>query len=466
MKGINLILIAILTTLAIHGQDITGQWHGTLDVQGTQLNLVFKISKIDSGYSSTMDSPDQGAYGIPVTSTSFKDSTLRLVVSNAKIEYEGILGEDDIVLGNFKQVGRTLQLDLTREKVEKAERTRPQEPKTPYPYLSEEVKFQNVGANLTLAGTLTLPKGKGPFPAVILISGSGPQNRNEELLGHKPFLVISDHLTKQGIAVLRYDDRGFGESTGNFAEATTLDFSKDVESAISFLNSRKDIDNNKIGLIGHSEGGIIAPLVAARSKDVGFIVLLAGSGIRGDQLLLLQGGLIERSMGKSEKEMEKSNSTRKRELEIVMNSEDPQSLRKDLQMYLDVALDKNSNEVVPEGMTTEQFITAQVSQISTPWMMYFVKHDPALVLEKVSCPVLAVNGEKDLQVPPKENLTAIGNALKKGGNNKVTIMELQGLNHLFQECETGSPFEYGKIEQTFSPIALEEISNWILKLIN
>jgi pimeloyl-ACP methyl ester carboxylesterase len=355
---------------------------------------------------------------------------------------------------------------LTREKVEKAERTRPQEPKTPYPYLSEEVKFQNVGANLTLAGTLTLPKGKGPFPAVILISGSGPQNRNEELLGHKPFLVISDHLTKQGIAVLRYDDRGFGESTGNFAEATTLDFSKDVESAISFLNSRKEIDNNKIGLIGHSEGGIIAPLVAARSKDVGFIVLLAGSGIRGDQLLLLQGGLIERSMGKSEKEMEKSNSIRKRELEIVMNSEDPQSLRKDLQMYLDVALDENSNELVPEGMTTEQFIFAQVSQISTPWMMYFVKHDPALVLEKVSCPVLAVNGEKDLQVPPKENLTAIGNALKKGGNNMVTKMELQGLNHLFQECETGSPFEYGKIEQTFSPIALEEISNWILKQIN
>jgi len=444
------------------GQDITGEWNGVL--KQIQLRLVLNITKTDTGYSSTMDSPDQGAKDIPVTTTSFKNSTLKITVTNLGITYSGKL-EDNIIKGTFIQNGFKMPLELSREKIKKIVVNRPQEPKEPYSYYSEEVTFQNIEANLTLAGTLTLPKKEGNYPVVILITGSGPQNRDEELMGHKPFLVISDYLTKRGIAVLRYDDRGVGESTGDFGAATSLDFASDVESAISFLKTRKEIDVTKIGLIGHSEGGIIAPMVASESKDVNFIVLLAGTGIPGGELLLLQGRLIEKVMGKSEAEMQKSHEIRAKELEIVSKSKDTQTLKDDLRKYLNEALKNNPRDVVPEGMAVEQFISTQVDQISTPWMVYFINHDPATVLEKVDCPVLAVNGGRDLQVPPEENLTAIGNALKKGGNNNVTLVEFPNLNHLFQECETGAPSEYRRIEQTFSPMALAEISNWILKQV-
>ncbi|MEM1257273.1 MAG: alpha/beta fold hydrolase [Bacteroidota bacterium] len=457
-----LVVALFLMSLTTFGQDITGKWNGLLEEMGLRLSL--NISKTDTGYSSTLDSPDQGAFGIPVTTTSFKDSLLKITVTNLGITYSGEFG-DNVFKGTFTQGGFKIPLELSRENVEKVAANRPQEPKEPYPYRTEEVKFENVEANVTLAGTLTLPKNGESFPAVILISGSGPQNRDEELLGHKPFLVISDYLTRQGIAVLRFDDRGFGASTGDFEKATSEDFSTDVESALSFLKARKEINNAKIGLAGHSVGGIIAPMVASRSKDVDFIVLLAGTGIRGDQLLMLQGELIESAMGKSEEEIKKSSGIRKRELEIALNSEDPQTLKRDIKEYLNTAITDNGDSIVPEGMSVEQFIATQVNQISTPWMMYFIKYNPVSVLEKVSCPVLAVNGEKDLQVPPKENLTAIENALKKGGNTDVTVMEFPGLNHLFQECETGSPTEYGEIEQTFSPLALEAISDWILNQV-
>ncbi len=455
-----LLIVLFLIPLTTFGQDITGKWNGLLKEMGLRLSL--NISKTDTGYSSTLDSPDQRAFGIPVTTTSFKDSLLKITITDLGIAYSGEL-VDTLFKGTFTQGGFKVPLELSRAHVEKVAVNRPQEPKEPYPYSTEEVKFENVEANVSLAGTLTFPKMGDPFPAVILISGSGPQNRDEELLGHKPFLVISDYLTRQGIAVLRFDDRGFGASTGDFEKATSEDFSTDVESAISFLKTRKEIDHAKIGLVGHSEGGLIAPMVASRSKDVDFIVLLAGTGIRGDRLLLLQGDLIERAMGKSEDEIKKSNAIRKKELEIVINSEDPQTLKREIKEYLNTAITDNGDSLVPEGMSTEQFITTQVNQLSTPWMMYFIKHDPAFVLEKVSCPVLAVNGEMDLQVTPKENLTAIENALKKGGNTKVTLMEFPALNHLFQECKTGSPTEYGEIEQTFSPLVLEAISDWMLE---
>ena len=462
MEKTTLVVVLLLTYMTTFGQDITGKWNGLLKEMGLRLSL--NISKTDTSYSSTLDSPDQGALGIPVTITSFKDSLLKITVTDLGIAYSGEL-LDSVFKGTFTQGGFKIPLELSREKVEKMVANRPQEPQEPYPYRTEEVKFENVEANVTLAGTLTLPKNGGSFPAVILISGSGPQNRDEELLGHKPFLVISDYLTRQGIAVLRFDDRGFAASTGDFEKATSWDFSTDVESAIAFLKARKEIDHAKIGLIGHSEGGIIAPMVAAKSKDVDFIVLLAGIGIRGDELLMLQGELIGRAIGKSEEEIKKSNSIRKKELEIAINSEDPQTLQRDIKEYLNKAILDNRHSIVPKGMSTEQFIMTQVNQISTPWMTYFIKHDPVSVLGKISCPVLAINGQKDLQVPPKENLAAIENALKKAGNPNVTIIELPGLNHLFQECETGSPAEYGEIEQTFSPLALEAISDWILKQV-
>jgi len=292
MKKIVLLIFIIVSTLAIYAEDISGVWHGVLKVQGTQLSLIFHINQAEQGYISTMDSPDQGAKGIAVTSTSFVNNTLKMEITEAGILYEGSLNEERVIIGTFHQRGNSFPMNLSREKIEKVEVIRPQEPAKPYPYYSEEVKFSNPKADAVLAGTLTLPQKEGNFPAVILITGSGPQNRNEEMRGHKPFLILADHLTRNGIAVLRFDDRGTAESTGIYKGATTLDFADDVESTIQYLQTRSEIDKNHIGLAGHSEGGIIAPLVAAINDDVDFIVLMAGTGIQGDQLLLLQQELI------------------------------------------------------------------------------------------------------------------------------------------------------------------------------
>lgn len=340
---------------------------------------------------------------------------------------------------------------------------RPQEPKTPYPYVSEEVTFRNMEANITLSGTLTLPAKEGNYPAVILITGSGPQNRDEEVAGHKPFLVISDHLTRNGIAVLRYDDRGFGRSTGDFKSATSLDFASDVESAISYLKTRPEINKGKIGLVGHSEGGMIAPIVASKSPDVNFIVLLAAPGIKGTELLPMQSALIGRAMGLSEPEIQKSLKLNAVVYDMIVKSDNLVTLKADLTSFSKEHMKDMPDKMVPPNMTKEQFVSANIDALSTPWWQYILRYEPAEVLEKVTCAVLALNGEKDLQVPPKENLAAINNALKKGGNQKVTIKELPDTNHFFQECETGSPAEYAKIEQTFSPVALTAMSTWILK---
>lgn len=461
MKKIISLFYTLLLTMSLYGQDIAGKWNGILKVPGVQLRLVFNIDKVENGYSSTMDSPDQGANGIPVTSTSFENDILKLTILNAGIAYEGVLGEDNIVVGNFKQAGQSFPLNLSKDIVEKEKIIRPQEPTKPYPYHSEDITFDNKKAEVILAGTLTLPSQEGVFPAVILISGSGPQNRDEEILGHKPFLVLSDYLTKNGIAVLRFDDRGTALSTGDFSTATSLDFSTDVEAGVQYLKTRKEIHKDKIGLIGHSEGGIIAPMVANRSEDIAYIVLLAGTGIPGDQLLLLQQKLIGKASGIKEKDLLENEIINKKAFKIITDATDTEQLKTDLTNYLEQSIKDNPTTGKPKGMSDSDFVQLQVNQITSPWMQYFLKYDPAPTLEKVKCPVLAINGEKDLQVPPTENLTAINIALDKGKNKDVTIKELPNLNHLFQECETGSPNEYALIEQTFSPIALKEILDWI-----
>lgn len=334
--------------------------------------------------------------------------------------------------------------------IEKQVYARPQEPQKPFPYYTEEVKFENKTDHVTLAGTLSLPKKEGNFPAVILISGSGKQNRDEEILRHKPFLVLSDYLTKKGIAVLRFDDRGAGESTGDFTKATTIDFARDVQAGVDYLKTRKEINKNKIGLIGHSEGGVIAPMIAGNSKDVDFIVLLAGPGLRGDKLLLLQKEILERQFGVPENDVQKGQEIFKGAYEIVLASAaNDEKLKNDLSSYAQSKFDDKTAKSFTE-------------QITNVWWYNFLRIDPAVALAKVKCPVLALNGSKDLQVPATVNLEAIKKALSKAGNKNVTIKELPDLNHLFQECKTGSPMEYDTIEQTFSPIALEEISNWLL----
>jgi alpha/beta superfamily hydrolase len=461
MKKATMILVLVLAVLGVFGQDITGQWNGVLKVQGTQLRLVFNISKSVGGYTATMDSPDQNAKGIPITSTTFEKSKLNIVITNLRAEYSGELKGQKIT-GTFKQNGMEFPLDLSREEIQKQVVKRPQEPVKPYPYYEEDLTFQNVKENFTLSGTLTLPKKEGKFPAVILITGSGPQNRDEELMGHKPFLVLSDYLTKQGIAVLRYDDRGVGQSKGSFKNATTADFATDVESAVAYLKTRKEIIPSKIGLVGHSEGGNIAPMVAARNKDVCFIVLLAGTGIRGDKLLLLQQELIARAAGGKEKDINQTKAINTKAFDLILKSANDEILKADLRNFLTEELKKSPEDARPKGMTSEEFISMQLSQTTSPWMLSFIRYDPATALEKVKCPVLAVNGDKDLQVPSKVNLPAIENALKKGGNKQVTTKEFAGLNHLFQECKTGALSEYSEIEQTFAPVVMDEVAKWIL----
>lgn len=456
------ILIALLFVLSFsaHSQEIIGQWYGKLAIQGTELRIVFNISKTENGYSSTMDSPDQGAKGIPVETTNFENGMLKIGMPNIKLEYSGELKSNDIT-GNLKQNGMTFPMNLSREVIQKKVAFRPQEPIKPYPYYSEDITFENKKDHVILAGTLTLPKKEGDFPVVILISGSGPQNRDEELLGHKPFLVLSDYLTRNGIAVLRFDDRGTALSEGDFKSATSLNFASDVEAGIQYLKTRKEINKNKIGLIGHSEGGMIAPIIASKSKDVDFIVLLAGTGVTGEKILLLQQELIGRVSGINENDLLRSKNNNKGAFEILKQSTSQEELKKELTLYFEKIIKETPESEKPKGVKEEEYVKMMVDELSNPWMQFFIKYNPAVSLEKVKCPVLAINGQKDLQVPAKVNLEAIKNALDKGKNKNATVMELPNLNHLFQECKTGSPEEYATIEETISPKALEEVKNWI-----
>lgn len=461
MKTLSTVLILFFLTLTLTAQDIAGDWHGMLKVQGVQLRLVFHIQEEGEGYTATMDSPDQGAKGIPVTSTSFEHPTLKIGMPNLGIVYEGTLNEAGTITGDFNQYGQILPLELSREVPEKETVLRPQEPVKPYPYYTEEVTFTNKKANVELAGTLSLPQQEGVFPTVVLISGSGPQNRDEELFGHRPFLVLADHLTKNGIAVLRYDDRGTALSTGNFNSATSRDFAEDVTAAVSFLKTRKEIDKNNIGLIGHSEGGIIAPMVASSSQDITFIVLMAGVGIPGDELLLLQQRAIGKVSGFSDDMLMDIEMANRTVFSMIKESTDLTQLSSDLTQYLKEHPDKSK----PAGVEADTYAQLKVDQLLSPWWLNFIRYDPAIALEEVQCPVLAINGEKDLQVLPKQNLVAIKAALERGGNQKLTIKELPGLNHLFQESSTGSPAEYGQLSQTLAPEALDTILTWIQKQV-
>lgn len=456
MDKVFLFLCFGLTSIFINAQEINGTWYGLLEVQGVQLNLTFHFDDTaGTGLVATMDSPDQGATGIPVTTASFENSQLKLSVPAAGITYEGNYDDTKIITGIFKQGGLSLPLNLSRRKPEKAEILRPQEPQAPFPYISEEVSFLNREADITLAGTLTIPEGNGTFPAVILISGSGAQDRNSEILHHKPFLVLSDHFTRKGIAVLRFDERGVGKSEGVFSGATSYDFAKDVEAAIKFLSSRKEIDKNKIGLLGHSEGGLIAPIVAEESDSLAYIVMVAGPGLRGKELLLLQKREFERRSGLSAEEIAKGQALLEGAYDIMITStEEGTALKEELRKTI---LENTADE------TKAEEIEMLLSQLSDPWFINMIKHDPAKYLGKVRIPILALYGEKDFQVPPNENAEAVRAALEEAGNKNYTIMKLENLNHLFQESTTGLLEEYAQIEQTFSPAAMEIISQWILE---
>jgi pimeloyl-ACP methyl ester carboxylesterase len=436
---------------------IVGLWEGALKVGAVNLRLAFKIAELpDKGLSATMDSIDQGAKGIPVDKVTLADNKLTLELPKLKATFSGTVAADlNSVKGEWKQADTAFPLEIKRvEKI--SEVRRPQTPQPPFPYVAEEVTFENKTAALKLAGTLTKPKGDGPFPAVILITGSGPQDRDETLFNHKPFMVLADHLSRKGIAVLRYDDRGVGKSTGEFIKATTADFATDVQAAIAFLKERKEIDAKKIGLMGHSEGGLIAPIVAAQNPEVAFIVLLAGPGVSGEEILIMQGQALLKAMKADEKTFAFQKKIQEKLFKLIREGADAKAIEAALQDALKEIPEKTKK-------AAEAQLKASEKMLGTVWMRYFLTYDPRNDLKKVRCPVLAVNGEKDLQVPPAENLSEIEKALKGAGNKDVTIQEFKGLNHLFQTCQTGLLDEYGKIEETFAPAALDVITEWILK---
>jgi hypothetical protein len=369
---------------------------------------------------------------------------------------------DSAIDGTWTQRGVDFNVNLKKLKTAFTV-SRPQEPKPPFPYTSEDVTFINDKFNIKLAGTLTIPSGPGPFKAVIMITGSGAQNRNEELMGHKPFLIIADYLSRNGIAVLRYDDRGVGGSQGNYSEATSADLATDAEAALNFLRNDPKINQKEIGFIGHSEGGLIAPIVATSHDDVGFIVSLAGPGVTGQQIIIRQAQDIGRLSGEKEIDIKESTETNKKLYAVLRKEKDNNKAEtKILAIYKEILLKKKTPEGDAEKAVSQLKISFGASTYT--WWRYFIMTDPAIYWKKVRCPVLALDGEKDLQVAANENLPAIEKAVRSSGNKSVKTIKLPELNHLFQHCKTGLPSEYASIEETFSPEALKIITDWILAL--
>jgi pimeloyl-ACP methyl ester carboxylesterase len=441
-----------------------GNWEGKLKTPGGELSVVFHVTRDSSGkLAATVDSPDQDAMGIAFDTVSFAGGRLRLKVNQLGGVFEGTMSSDDRSLnGSWKQGPISLPLVMRRTDKAAVEFKRPQEPKPPYPYKEEEVTVANPAANLRLAGTLTLPDSDGPFPAVVLITGSGPENRNEEVFCHKPFLVLADYLTRRGIAVLRCDDRGTGKSTGDYSKATTADFATDAEAQVQWLKTRKEIDPKRIGLLGHSEGGIIAPLAASHTADIAFVVLMAGTGLRGDSVLMLQVRLIARSQGLPDSVIAAALRTERQVLDIARSDKDSTAAAAELLGLLKQALTTLSEPEKDALQMTEAGIEQEVRTALSPWFRFFVRYDPAPALRRLRIPVLAVNGGLDVQVAPRENLAAIEAALRAGGNKDFEVVELPGLNHLLQTARTGAITEYSKTEETIAPAALATIGDWIL----
>jgi uncharacterized protein len=462
-------LFLIMSPNSLHAQNtaykniLPGSWLGRISTNGIDLRLVFNLKLNDrDSLIATADSPDQGAKNIPLGSVILNDKNLIIKAPSLMGEYNGTITGDSTIEGTWTQRGASFKVNLQKLKTVFSV-SRPQEPKPPYPYTSEDVTFTNNKFNIKLAGTLTMPAGTGPFKAVILITGSGAQNRNEELMGHKPFLVIADYLTRNGIAVLRYDDRGVGSSQGNYEDATSADLATDAEAAFEFLKSNPKINQKEIGLLGHSEGGLIAPIVASSNPDIGFIISLAGPGVTGQQIIIRQSQDIARLSGQTENAIKESTETNKKLYSVLRKERDNKKAEtKILAIYKEILEKKKTSKEDTEKAVNQLKMTFGASKYT--WFRYFITTDPSAFWKKVECPVLALNGEKDLQVSANENLPAIEKALKSSGNNSVKIVKLPGLNHLFQHCKTGLPGEYGTIEETFSPEALKIISDWILTL--
>jgi pimeloyl-ACP methyl ester carboxylesterase len=448
--------------------EIEGIWKGTLKFSGMELQIVFAISRSsDNTLTATYDVPEQNVMGLPVDEITFNSGNVHIEIIPIEGVFEGKLSEDgEKIEGQWMQGGMTLPLLLERaDKIITIKR--PQEPKEPFPYRTEEIVFKNSDAGIRLAGTFTLPPSEGTFPAVLLLSGSGPQDRDESVFGHRPFLVLADYLTQRGIAVLRVDDRGVGGSTGEFDKATVVDFAADAMAGVTYLKSRKEIDHKLIGLVGHSEGGIIASMVADQSPDIAFIVLIASPGMTIKKMEYSEQARTLKANGASYDLIAKSRAVQESLFEVISQEIDDKVVKDKFTSIITEFFnglseeEKKITEISDENL--EAYIQNKFRRLHSPWFRFYLPFDPGSVLQKVTCPVLAINGEKDVQVTPRENLQEIRRALKAGGNTNYTVKELPNLNHLLQTAETGNISEYGKIEETTSPTALKIIGDWIYK---
>lgn len=434
---------------------VEGLWQGALESHGLRLRFQLHVSHDTNGeLIAAMDSLDQFVSGLPTVKVSLKETAFHFEIPALASTYDGTLdATKNKIAGEWSQSEIKEKLDFKRSD-QPLELRRPQNPAKPYAYREEQITFSNARAGVTLAGTLTLPKGPGPFAAVVLIAGSGPEDRDGAIANHKPFLVLSDYLTRRGIAVLRYDKRGVGQSSGSLEMATTLDLAGDAACAISFLKSHKEIDPGKIGLIGHSEGAMIAPSLAASLDDLPWIVLLAAPATKGEDTLLNQSDLIARAGGLNDAQVLASLNFDKQAYELVEKEQDAGKVTETLKTLVK---ESGLDAALPPAA-----LEAQLHMMTSPWFRFFLSYDPLPDLKKTRCPVLALYGEKDLQVPPKINLPMIQKAFEDGGNSQAEIRQLPELNHLFQHAYSGSPTEYAAIDETFSPEALKMIGDWLL----
>ncbi|MFT4822793.1 MAG: alpha/beta superfamily hydrolase [Halioglobus sp.] len=438
---------------------LLGQWGGTVEIPGNPLSLVVHVTMDYDQLHATADSPDQEAAGIVVDTISLRSGKVVFTMEDLGVAFIGSMSKDQqTIQGDFNQLGRVFYLELVKGKSPKQAYQRPQEPQPPFRYHVENVVVNNTSANLELAGTLTRPKDVSTIKAAaVMITGSGAQDRDETILNHKPFWVIADYLAQQGYAVLRLDDRGVGESTGDFSQATTEDFVTDINAAVNFMQQRTDIPSDKIGLIGHSEGGMIAPMLAAQRDDLSFIILLAAPGVPATELLAEQKYLIAKSTAHDEAGLldQRAKDLVLHQRMAAWSSDD--DFKAKVSAYVKASL--------KDQTTNEAYIISEINNIlkayNTPWFRYFIAYEPAKYLSQVKVPLLALNGEYDVQVEAESNLMGIEAVLKKIEHKDFTIRTLPKLNHLFQTSDTGSTSEYVLLTESFSPMALQAMSDWL-----
>lgn len=445
-------------------QDITGDWKGK--IAAFDLTVVFHISSKEGKLNATMDSPDQGANGIPCDQVAVSGKTITISVSAIGGNYIGTISADGkLIKGKWNQGGGSFDLDLGKNGMP-AVKEKPQTPLPPFGYETEEVGFDSENRTVHLAGTLSYPRGGGKFPALVLISGSGQQDRDETIMGHKPFAVIADRLTKLGFAVLRVDDRGKGKSTGEVEKASSADFARDVARSIAFLKGRKEIDTTRVGLLGHSEGGLIAAVLAAEREDINFIVLMAGPGIRGADLLVEQAEQILLQAGVSAEAVKNYLPFYRRMVELSAAGGDSAAMATTIRTEFHAWKAKSNQDLLKQVgfadiTSSEALLMSLIGTFTTPWMQYFLASDAGALLERTNAKVLALNGEKDVQVLPASNTAGLKKALGKSRSPLYEVKILPGLNHLFQQCRSCTITEYGSLEETISETALAEISGWL-----